>query len=443
MKKSFILLLALGLASLSFGRVGPVSQYGELKAGKDSNGQGRIFGSCAAYSNTPVQVKGMSLYWSLLDNALEFWTADAISKMISDMKIQIIRAAMATGSENWGGPASGYASDASKQKNYVNTVVQAAIDQDIYVIIDWHSHEANNQTESAKGFFSEMAQKWGKYDNVIFEIFNEPTKQSWGEVKNYANQVIQVIRQYSDNLIVVGNPSWSATPNSAVNAEVTGSNIAYTFHYYACSHSTNNEGKNVTAALNAGLPVFVTEWGTGNSDGTGDGSSCQSANQQWQTFMDNNKLSWANWSASKISEGTAAFTGGANRYSLSYSTSGNMVKGFLSSNPTSYTACGQTPSSSSSRGGYSSSSRRGNKYDDNTAIAAGTNVSMSVSVSGKILHVSGVESASVDVFDLQGRAIVKNSVISGSLSLEGLNPGSYVFRVKSGTLEKVLRLQVR
>ena len=56
--------------------------------------------------------------------------------------------------------------------------------------------KAHEQLEDAALFFAEMAQKYGKYDNVIFEIFNEPTQIDWVDVKSYA-----------DNMILVGNPS--------------------------------------------------------------------------------------------------------------------------------------------------------------------------------------------------------------------------------------------
>ena len=337
--KKIILSILFSLSFVFAANIGPVSQYGELMVGAP-NGKGQIYGSCkGVVAGEEVQVKGMSLYWSLLDDALEFWNKDAVSTMVRDMNIQLIRASMATGNEDWSGPAKGYASDADKQKNYVNEVVQAAIDNDIYVIIDWHSHEANNQLDNAKRFFGEMAQKWGKYDNVIFEVFNEPTDQSWSVVKNYAEQVIQTIRQYSDNLVIVGNPQWSATPNSAINNAVNDKNVAYTFHYYAGTHKVGSEGSRVTKTINAGLAVFVSEWGTGTADGKGNATDYTSSNDNWQNYMNTNKLSWANWSASKINEGTAAFNSGSNRYSLSFSNSGNMVKGYLSSNPTIYQKC--------------------------------------------------------------------------------------------------------
>ena len=100
--------------------------------------------------------------------------------------------------------------------------------------------------------------------------------------------------------------------------------------------------------------MFVSEWGTANADGGGNPD--QGRNTSWQNWMDDNQLSWANWSASKVDEGTAAFQGSSNRYGLSYTTSGNLVKGYLASNPTSYTACAVISDKSSSSKVASSSS---------------------------------------------------------------------------------------
>ena len=345
-------------------RVGPVSQYGQLVTGKNAQGKGRIYGSCDGVKDgAEVQVRGMSLYWSLVPNATEFWTPEGISTMVRDMNIQIVRAAMATGNEDWWGckdgsescgddkskHITGYASDSEFQANLMKTVVEAAIKNDIYVIIDWHSHNANEQTESAKTFFKEMAQAYGQYDNVIFELFNEPTDIPWSVIKNYADQVVPVIRQYSDNLILVGNRQYDQNPQDAIGNTVSGENIAYTFHYYANTHCWNGqtswgtacEGANAQLAIDAGLSVFVSEWGTGNADGGG--VPDQSKNTDWQNWVDDNKLSWANWSASYVSEGTAAFQTGSSRTSLKYTTSGNLVKGYLASNPKSYTACQTAP----------------------------------------------------------------------------------------------------
>lgn len=347
MKK--VCLFVLVCFAFAASRVGPVSAYGQLQAGKNSSGKGQIYGSCKGVSSgNEVQVQGMSLFWSIADDVgAPFWTADYVSGLVSRQNIQIIRAPMGV-DEEWG--AGNYFTNTSRYQGLMNTVVQAAIDNDIYVIIDYHSHKANDNVNNAKTFFKYMAEKWGKYDNVIFEIFNEPTSQDWSTIKNYADQVISTIRQYSDNLIVVGNRSWDQYPNEAASNPINDKNVAYTFHFYAGTHYTGKEGANAVSAMNSGLSVFVSEWGTVNADG---GGSVSGNSSTWLNWMNDHKLSGANWSVSNKNEGASYFNGSA----WNYSESGNWVNtNIFSKLPKSYTACSGTPIQSSSSVAQSSSS---------------------------------------------------------------------------------------
>ena len=89
----------------------------------------------------------------------------------------------------------------------MNKVIKAAIKNDLYIIIDWHTYYP--QKEEAKAFFSMMAQKYGKYPHIIYEIYNEPMEDSWESVKEYATDIISEIRKYDpDNIILVGSPHW-------------------------------------------------------------------------------------------------------------------------------------------------------------------------------------------------------------------------------------------
>lgn len=317
---------ALGLFSTAYAeiaplRVGPVSQYGMLMTGINSQNEGRVYGSCNAYSNASgneVQVKGMSLFWSNEKSQNRFWRNDVITGMVSQQGIQVIRAAMAVDDQGWGNGHYFINGKTEYYQDLLDETVQAAIEQDIYVIIDYHSHTAVDNVGRAKEFFKIQAKKWGSYPNVIFEIYNEPickagqghgnssycTMITWPEIKAYANEVIPIIRRYSNNLIVVGTPSWSGNPGAVVGNAITGyDNIAYTFHYYAGkndgtdAHDFNSMSADVNSALGAGLSVFVTEWGTVGYGG--DGAPSMANNPQWQTWMNLKKLSSANWNAGR------------------------------------------------------------------------------------------------------------------------------------------------
>jgi endoglucanase len=70
-------------------------------------------------------------------------------------------------------------------------------------------------------------------------------------------------------LIIVGSPTWSQYVDLAAADPITSDdNIAYTLHFYADTHKHLLRAKAVTA-LNAGIALFVTEWGTCSADGNG------------------------------------------------------------------------------------------------------------------------------------------------------------------------------
>jgi len=156
----------------------------------------------------------------------------------------------------------------------LTTVVDACIEAGIYVIIDWHIEGPNGQnTEKAKGFFKEMAQKYGKNNHVLYEGWNEPTHDTWGGyLKKYHTYILSVIRPYSKSLYIAGNERWSTTSDRACADKLDDPNVAYTLHFYAATSAGQN-GINARAenqkAIDMGCSVFVTEWGTCGYTGNG------------------------------------------------------------------------------------------------------------------------------------------------------------------------------
>ena len=291
-------------AEVSAAGSGPVSYYGQLQTSGN-----RIIGS--SYKE-PVQVKGMSFFWSNWQG--QYWNSGTVDRMVDEFKCEILRCSL--GVDDQGSIYS------SGDVGALRSVMDAAIAKDIYVIVDWHSHGAHNNTNAAKNFFSEIARDYGKYDNVIFELYNEPTMVSWSTVKGYAEQVIPEIRKYSDNLILVGTPTWSQDVDAAANDPINDSNVAYVLHFYAGTHGGDLRGKG-DSALNKNAAVFVSEWGTVNADG--DGAVNVGSTEQWLSWMDSNKLSWCNWAISSKAEGSSIFGGDGS----SLTEAGNYLKKIL------------------------------------------------------------------------------------------------------------------
>jgi len=293
-------LIAILWLSLSFAVAGPVSYYGKLQASGN-----KIVGSKTG--STAVQLRGVSFGWSNPDwESGRFYRSNAVDAMVNDWKSEVVRAA-------YGSTSLAFSNQTANDNRVgVERVVDKAILNDVYVIIDWHSHNAESEVQNSKDFFDYMAKKYGDKENVIFEIYNEPLNISWQTVKDYADQIIPVIRAHSSNLILVGTPQWSQKVGDPVSNKINDANVGYVFHFYAYTHRLSNFQNNVNTALNGNLPVFVTEWGTVHSDGGQsdknhyDTHDAQSSDE-WHSFMDQNKISSAAWEVNDKYAGACFF----------------------------------------------------------------------------------------------------------------------------------------
>jgi len=243
---------------------------------------------------------GNSFFWSNFGGDA-YYNANVVSWLKQDWNATIVRAAMGVEELN------GFLSNPSLNRNAVIAVVEAAIANDMYVIIDWHTHNAEDNTQAAVNFFGEMAELYGDHNNVIFEIYNEPVNTSWQAIKAYAAPVIQAIRAHSDNLIVVGTPFYSQHVDVASQSPITnGGNLAYTLHFYAGTHGEPLRQRARTALEN-GIPLFATEWGTVNADG--DGGVSEAATREWMNFFEQNNISHLNWAVNDKDEGASVLIG--------------------------------------------------------------------------------------------------------------------------------------
>ena len=243
---------------------------------------------------------GNSFFWSNFGGDA-YYNANVAAWLKEDWNTTIIRAAIGVEEFN------GILSNPDLNRKALIALVEAAIELDLYIIIDWHTHHAENHTQAAVNFFSEMAELYGHHNNVIFEIYNEPINTSWETIKEFAAPVISAIREHSNNLIVVGTPFFSQRVDIASESPIEGvDNLAYTLHFYAGTHgeSLRNQAR---TALNNGIPLFVTEWGSVNADGNGGVN--ESSTREWMAFLEQNNISHLNWAVNDKDEGASVLIG--------------------------------------------------------------------------------------------------------------------------------------
>ena len=272
--------------------------------GVSENGQLSVIGTqLCNEQGEAVVLRGMSSHG--IQWFPEFLSESVISST-ADRGANLFRAAMYTGE-------GGYLSNPSL-KNTLTAAVDRAIALDMYVIIDWHILSDGNpmtHLDEAKVFFTEMAERYRGNPAVLYEICNEPNGNvSWsGDVKPYAEEMIRTIREIDDRaIILVGSPTWSQDLHMAAADPIDADNIMYTCHFYAGTHTQWLRNR-ISAALEQGLPVFVSEWGT--SDASGSGGVYADETRRWLDFMAEKGISWANWSLCDKNESSAAIKPGA------------------------------------------------------------------------------------------------------------------------------------
>ena len=283
--------------------------YSDGRARPSSCGQLQVInGKLCSESGEPVMLRGVST--NGLITAESFINEPLFEELSKDDGVNLIRLALYT----YGVGVVGYCTggDKDRHKQDIANGVEYARKQDMYVLIDWHilsDGDPNMYIDEAIDFFAETAEKYSGYNNVLYEIGNEP----WQTVKNYAEQIIPVIREKDpDSVIIVGNPDWSKDLYSVAADPLDFGNILYTLHFYAASHGQDVRDMVEEVSRN-GLPVFVTEFGVTASSG-GFPRDLESADI-WIDLLERENISYCMWSFSNVAEPCSALRSDVLKYS--------------------------------------------------------------------------------------------------------------------------------
>jgi endoglucanase len=346
--KSNIIALAILISAAAFLNATPVSVNGRLHV----NGL-QLTNSCG----NPVQLRGVDTHGLQWHYAC--YTAAAMDFIAYTMNADVIRIAVYV-------YQNGYLNDPPDTINEINTIADMATARGMYVIIDWHvlsdgtndgDGDPNTNITDAETFWTTMATRYASYNNVFYEICNEPSGNStdgtpvtWAKITTYANTIIPLIRGIDPNaVIIVGTPNWSQLGAAVYQNQLSYPNIMYTFHFYAGTHTISMLTPYITAGQYP-LPIFVTEWSASSSSGTSPDNYTNATNFLNVLNASNNytnttgeKISWSSWSFADDGNSSSMlnqYTCSGGVYSTSVlSTAGNYVMTNIN-NPQTINYCG-------------------------------------------------------------------------------------------------------
>lgn len=356
-------------------------------------------------SGNPVQLRGMSSFWTNWEDGWKYANKYAVQELVSAWDIDVYRLAIGVDPHDGSNDPNkcgkripgntGYAyNDLNKTiaEIRIAEIVEQCVKSGIYVIIDWHVHDAlltrdydlvdgkndgaisEDLIKQSIAFFTKMAVKYKNTPNVMFEIWNEPSMQknnvlwakakppgdwdnriyNWNDhIRPYCETITSFIRAYgAKNIIIAPTECYDQRPqdtwgnalfreNEAYH-NFLGYNILYSTHFYAgttADWSTTVTGSPSTYDVHKPyggiwqqmqfcidnykpdnyrkqVPFFVTEWGTSQFDGGQDPGKYVGINEsdRWLSFLNENKISWCNWSISDKEEAASALMPGAGRY---------------------------------------------------------------------------------------------------------------------------------
>ncbi len=289
----------------------PFEKYGKLHvAGKNLTD---------ASGNTVV-LKGISTH--NLNEYPQYVNKEAFKQFRDEYGVSIMRLAMYSAfADNHEGYSDSNDEHRAELEELILKGASICRELGIYCMIDWHilfDYDPNMHTDMAIGFFKNICPKLKDFDNVFYEICNEPNmnlktgeKTTWDEIKNYASKVIPVIKEIDDSkVIIVGTTIWSQGVDEAADAPLDFDNIMYTLHFYADTHRDALRDKFIYAR-GKNLPIFVTEFGVGDAEG--DGVINVEESKKWLDLLNGEKVSHIIWNLSNKAETSSIIKAGCSK----------------------------------------------------------------------------------------------------------------------------------
>lgn len=178
----------------------------------------------------------------------------------------------------------------------IEELIELSTQNNMYVLLDWHSYHAQDGGDVTKyqsqqeTFFTYFASKYANYDNILYELHNEPYQNIAEQLLPSVRSCASIIRSYnSDAILLCGHGSdGSFAMNDLFNTE-NNLNIFISPHLYTGEQTIES----IKSLISEKVPIFVSEWG--NSSLSGDLTPNDGVAYDMFNLCYQNKISNALW----------------------------------------------------------------------------------------------------------------------------------------------------
>ncbi len=251
----------------------------------------------------PLMLRGVTLGWSHED--FNFYNHDCIEWLEKDWKVNVVRTAISMEQEG------GYLDCPNKTLQLADSVITAAINSGIYVIVAIHCH--NIHEKETEEFFKYISSKYGHFPNLIYEILSEPDDEPWAVLIPFYEKILNVIRFYDKtNVVIVSGSYWTQDLKSIKEKPIKNKgNVIYALHF--CTGDSGKELRTLArSAIEDDLPLIVSDHVI--TDCSCMGKIFYDNWMQWIKWMESNYISWIVWSISDTKESCTLLKQGASYY---------------------------------------------------------------------------------------------------------------------------------
>lgn len=152
----------------------------------------------------------------------------------------------------------------------MDRIIDIATEQGLYCMVDFHilskGGDILDWSELSEKFFKHFLEKYGKQENMIWEIANEPFNTPNESLETYINNMTKLIKKYDENpIIICGSNKWGNKESELYqylkNKDCI-NDIFISAHYY--------DGQDMDSSYkglydSTDIPLMFTEWGNAPS----------------------------------------------------------------------------------------------------------------------------------------------------------------------------------